>query len=314
MRPERRSQCQNNVKQLCLALQNYHDTRKIFPAALKLTDGQQFRPERAVSHRENWVIQTLPYFEQQNLFDTFDLTVPISGSDIDSPNYRARGTTLPAMLCPSDPFNSQSLFRGRNTLEGGNWARGNYGANGALGFMTVDDAGGPETRYWLDERTRGVMGVNVALKMGQITDGTSNTLLIAELRSGVSEFDPRGTWALGGQGASSLWAHGSDNDIGPNSCKPGGDGIFGCGRIKGSVGGEEGLLIECMPCDDVAGQGGPRGLHVGGILAGFVDGSVHFISDFIDKGDEWDLDPATYHTWQRLCASGDGQVMDATQF
>ncbi len=308
----RRTQCQNNVKQLGLALQNYHDVRKIFPAALKLTDGEERRPERATTHRENWVIQLLPYFEQQSLYDAFDLTVPISGTDVNSQNYRARGIELEAMICPSDAFSDQSKYRGRGA-EGGNWARGNYGANGALGFMNLDEAGGPETRYWLDERIRGVMGVNVALSMRQIGDGTSNTLLIAELRAGVSESDPRGSWALGGHGASSLWAHGSDNNIGPNSCKPGGDGFVGCGHIKGSVGGEEALVAECMPCDNIAGQAGPRSMHVGGVNAAFVDGSVHFISDFIDKGDEWILDPTSYHTWQRICASSDGQVVDLSE-
>ena len=94
---------------------------------------------------------------------------------------------------------------------------------------------------------------------------------------------------------------------------PGGDGIFGCSRIKGTVG-EETMLAECMPCDDVAGQGGPRSQHVGGVFVGFVDGSVHYIDDVIDKGAEWDLDPDTYRTWQRLCASGDGQVVDASDF
>lgn len=315
----RRSQCQNNVKQLCLALQNYHDSQKIFPASVKLSDGNENRPEFAVEHRENWVIQLLPYFEQGPLYDQFDLTVPISGSDPTHPNYIARSTTLPAMLCPSDSYNRQSLFKGRNSREGGDWARGNYGANAALGFMSIEQrpAGGPNTRYWEDSRTRGVMGLNVAISIGQVTDGTSNTLLIGELRAGLSESDPRGVWALGGHGSSSLWAHGTDNAIGPNPCLPGGDGIFGCGRIKGSVGGDATLLSECMPCDDVAGQGAPRSLHPGGVYCGFVDGSVHFISDFVDKGSEatnWDLDPATFRTWQRLCASGDEQIVDNSQF
>ena len=149
------------------------------------------------------------------------------------------------MLCPTDPFNRQSLFAGRHATEGDNWARGNYGANGALGFLTVagtNPAGGADTPYWKNPQTRGVMGMNIALSIAKITDGTSQTILIGELRAGVSEFDPRGTWALGAAGASSLWGHGTDNAIGPNACIPGGDGIFGCGRIKGSVGGEEALM------------------------------------------------------------------------
>ena len=156
--------------------------------------------------------------------------------------------------------------------------------------------------------------MNVALSIAKITDGTTHTILIGELRAGLNQYDPRGTWALGVAGASSFWAHGSDNAIGPNACVPNSDGIFGCGRIKGAQGGEEALLAECMPCDDVAGQGTVRSMHVGGAYVGFVDGSVHFISDFIDKGTLWDLDPNEYRTWQRLCASGDQQVVDQSEF
>jgi prepilin-type N-terminal cleavage/methylation domain-containing protein len=309
----RRSQCQNNVKQLGLALLNYHDTNKEFPPSVRQTGPQVNSPDTATTHRPNWVMSVLSFFEEQSLFDSFDSTVPVS----DPKNRIPRGATLVPMLCPTDAFNRESLFRGRNATEGDNWARGNYGANGALGFLTVagtNPAGGKDTPYWKNPQTRGVMGMNIALSIAKITDGTSQTILIGELRSGISEFDPRGTWALGVAGASSLWGHGTDNAIGPNSCVPGGDGIFGCGRIKGSVGGEDALLKECMPCDDIAGQGAVRSLHVNGAFVGFVDGSVHFISDFIDKGTQWNLLPEEYHTWQRLCASGDQQVVDQSEY
>jgi prepilin-type N-terminal cleavage/methylation domain-containing protein len=309
----RRSQCQNNVKQLGLALLNYHDTNKEFPPSVRLAAKHENAPELATVHQPNWVVRVLPFFEEQVLFDSFDESVSIS----DPKNRIPRGATLEAMLCPTDPFNRQSLFAGRNAAEGDNWGRGNYGANGALGFLTVggtNPAGGPNTVYWKNPQTRGVMGMNVSLSIPKITDGTSQTILLGELRAGISEFDPRGTWALGAAGASSLWGHGTDNAIGPNACIPGGDGIFGCGKIKGSVGGEEALMRECMPCDDVAGQGTVRSMHLGGAYVGFVDGSVHFISDFIDKGTQWDLAPAQYHTWQRLCASGDQQVVDQSEY
>jgi prepilin-type N-terminal cleavage/methylation domain-containing protein len=310
----RRSQCQNNVKQICLSLLNYHDTKGEFPPSLRLDSKSMNSPERATTHLQNWVVSILPYFEEQSLFDSFDDTVPVS----DPKNRIPRGTSLETMLCPSDGHNRLSLFAGRNAAEGDNWARGNYGANGALGWLNGpggnNAAGGPEMPYWKNPQTRGVMGVNVALSLKQITDGTSQTILVGELRAGLSEYDPRGTWALNTAGASSLWAHGTDNAIGPNACIPGGDGIFGCGKIKGSAGGEAGLLAECMPCDDVAGQGTARSQHTGGVFVGFVDGSVHFISDFIDKGVEWDLNPDLYHTWQRLCASGDQQVVDQSQY
>jgi hypothetical protein len=280
---------------------------------VRFADKQKNSPESATTHQPNWVLSVLSFFEEQSLRDSFNYTVPIS----DPLNRIPRGATLVPMLCPSDPYNRQALFAGRNATEGDNWARGNYGANGALGFLTVggtNPAGGADTIYWKNAQTRGVMGMNVALSISKITDGTAKTILIGELRAGISEFDPRGTWALGVAGASSLWGHGTDNANGPNACIPGGDGIFGCGRIKGSAGGEDGLMKECMPCDDVAGQGTVRSLHSGGAFVGFVDGSVHFINDFIDKGTQWDLIPAEYHTWQRLCASGDQQVVDQSEY
>jgi prepilin-type N-terminal cleavage/methylation domain-containing protein len=309
----RRSQCQNNVKQLCLALLNYHDTNKEFPPSVRFASPQSNSPEMAMLHRPNWVVNVLSYFEEQVLFDSINKTVSVS----DPLNRVPRGTPLQAMLCPTDPFNRQTLFSGRHSTEGDNWARGNYGANGALGFLTVagtNPAGNADATYWKNAQTRGVMGMNIALSISKIIDGTSQTILVGELRAGINQFDPRGTWALGAAGASSLWAHGTDNAIGPNACIPGGDGIFGCSKLKGNFGGEEALMRECMPCDDVAGQGTVRSMHFGGAYIGFVDGSVHFISDFIDKGTQWNLDPLEYHTWQRLCASGDQQVIDQSEY
>lgn len=308
----RRSQCQNNVRQWCLALQAFHDANKEFPPSLRLNKPQINSPEYATVHLANWVIDVLPYIEEQSLLDSFDLTKPIS----DPVNREQRGTPIQAMLCPTDTFNTSSMFAGRRPDEGDNWARGNYAANASIGFLTFDqavDEKSPVNR-WKKPISRGVMGVNEGLKISQISDGTSQTILIGEIRAGTSTFDPRGSWAMGGAGFSSLWGHASDNDNGPNSCIPGGDGIFGCGRIKGAFGGEENLVSECMPCDDVAGQGGVRSLHMGGVYIGFVDGSVHFINDFIDKGTMWTPDPEEYRTWQRLCASGDGQIVDKSQY
>ncbi len=71
-----------------------------------------------------------------------------------------------------------------------------------------------------------------------------------------------------------------------------------------------------MPCDGVYGniQGGVRSMHPGGAMVCFVDGSVHFISDFVDTSTYFDVDPSQYRTWQRLIASGDDQVIDQGQY
>src|SRR5690242_16630541 len=61
----RRSQCQNNVKQLCLALLNYHDAKKQFPPSVRLAAAQAGSPEMATIHQQNWVVNVLSFFEEQ---------------------------------------------------------------------------------------------------------------------------------------------------------------------------------------------------------------------------------------------------------
>src|SRR5262245_33201086 len=74
----RRSQCQNNVKQLCLALLNYHDMNEEFPPSVRLAKPQENAPEMATVHQQNWVVTVLPFFEEQSLFDSFDRKLPVS--------------------------------------------------------------------------------------------------------------------------------------------------------------------------------------------------------------------------------------------
>ena len=183
----RRSTCQSNIRQLGLALHMYHDAKKTFPPAAQFPAGTggMNAPHLATKHMANWVVSILPHLEQAPLYNSFDLTVPLS----DPLNRDWRGTELAAMLCPSDANNRVSKFAGRNAAEGDNWARGNYGANAGLGFMLLTGTGSqppycgsPDAEGWLDARIRGVMGVNVGLAIKDITDGTSSTMLVGELR------------------------------------------------------------------------------------------------------------------------------------
>ena len=72
----RRAGCQNNLKNLGLALQNYHRQFGIFPPSAKFIEGTD--PSHARDHYENWVITILPYLENQALYDSFDLSQPVS--------------------------------------------------------------------------------------------------------------------------------------------------------------------------------------------------------------------------------------------
>ena len=192
----RRVQCLNNLKQLGLALCNFHAARRTFPPSsvwrkngkLDLTnDGVENNPDLA----ENWVILILPQLEQQSLRASFDLTKPIPNPA----NAKPRSLPLTVMLCPSDVFN-QTPFNGTasslTSNLGGGWARGNYAANASLGYLGSGDrvnvtGVGQGTNFtsfgWGNRWLRGVMGANAALRADEIRDGTSKTILLAEIRA-----------------------------------------------------------------------------------------------------------------------------------
>ena len=331
----RRTQCTNNVKQLGLALMGYHDARKRYPFAITLepdnikNNGGMAGISRNPMYGPNWIIEILPYMELQNVFKQFDLKQPIS-ADI---NRTARGTMIPALICPSDP-NSQQHFQATAAMGGDNWARGNYGAMSSLihmqsGNFSFNKEKSAVTMMFWDQKpwTRGVMGGNIALSMRQVDDGTSNTIVIAELRAGLTQSDRRGIWAMGGAGASSFWGHATDDCIGPNSCLEGADNVWGFDQVIQELGGDQSarstLLSECMPAGgSTSFQATPRSTHVGGVLAGLGDGSVSFISNSISThaGSDFNWifseDDAylRYGAWEKLTCAQDGGVVNREEF
>ncbi len=327
----RRLQCQNNLKQLGLAALNYESTYGVFPPASHWVDlkpgmaANSMRMQNQNNLRENWVIMVLPFVEQQALYDAFDLSLPINHADNELP----RSTQLPVMMCPSDP-NNRTLYSGQpgssqTSNHGPNWGRGNYGANGALGFQSdaihCNDYGfggvGCAARLtaWPDRRVRGVMGANASSTVGEIRDGTSNTILLLELRAGVVAHDVRGTWAMSGAGPSACWAHGYGGDVaGPNSILPNSDDTAGCREVYDAVG-EEFLLRERMTCFQGTSthpnrQAGPRSAHPGGVFTCFADGSVHWIRDSIETS----RSISYASVWDRLNLSASGEPIPASAF
>jgi len=186
----RRTQCKNNLKQLGLALHNYHDTHLVFPPAL-IGSGRQNSPVAPISplvlNTTGWVL-ILPMHEQSALHAKYDFNQPSSvsnpygrpfpgGTADDSVNKAVYSTKLDVHLCPSDPAggvtvsespNTPSAFYSRNEAR-----RSNYLFS--TGSYTDYDA-----NYPINATRAGVFGNNGAARMGGITDGTSNTLLIGE--------------------------------------------------------------------------------------------------------------------------------------
>ena len=327
----RRAQCQNNLKQLGLALHNYHSQYQVFPPSSHWFPATAANLEQANNPnlRENWVILVLPFLEQQALLDKFDLAKPIcDDSDTSSGgfvknNKVARGTQLSVMRCPSDGY-SRRPFNGSASSAtsqlGDNWARGNYAANAALGKMTltghsgIEAAAFPESAGWKSPFVRGVMGANCSVSIEEIRDGTSNTILLGEIRAGVVNIDPRGVWAMSGGCPSALWAHGWLGDAnGPNAPWEAADDTNGCSDTQAAVGGIEKLAKMGMPCavgTRANYQQAARSLHVGGVHVGLADGSVHFMSNHIQLG----TSSSNLGVWDRLNLSADGLPISAASY
>ncbi|MFO0897511.1 MAG: DUF1559 domain-containing protein [Pirellulales bacterium] len=313
----RRIQCVNNLKQMALACHNYHDQHKWLPTGANW-DPKTSDVSTSDNFRPNWIILVLPFVEQQATYNAFDLTKYISHAN----NRLARGTNIPAFFCPTDASQQRNKFQpipGKQA-EGDNWARNNYACNGTLtDARQVNSPTGSGTTYANDPNYGGVMTIGGSLRLGDITDGTSNTLLLGEVRVGLTEFDRRGTWAMGVPGASLLMWHGSTgDDNGPNPCNEASDDTENCSWLMGNQPGAPGatqMIAECMTCwqGSDSFQAAPRSRHPGGVMTAVGDASVHFVSDNIDRGiGPWN--PAGRWTvWDRYCAAGDGVALDMSK-
>ena len=293
----RRTQCINHLKQLSLACLNYEAAFGYLPPAMQFDSGEN--PTRSDNYRANWVILILPYLEQQNLADAFNHNNYISHAV----NRTARGTMLETMICPTDTGHEEFCNQ-----ENGNWARGNYAAN--VGLVRLNHLFA-RSNDWKHPQRGGVMGCNASRSMGGIRDGTSNTLMLAEVRVGLHPIDRRGTWAMGTAGASALVWHGHGGDAnGINPANNNSDDIENCNTLPQAI--KDRLMPErmsCwMPCPSY--QAAPRSQHIGGVHAAFCDGSVHFLSEYIENGGPWG---GCCRVWDLLNLANDGIPIDSAK-
>lgn len=175
----RRAQCSNHIKQWALASHNYHDTYLAFPmtnAQNYLPNVQGFSPQARI----------LPFIEQSNLQAQFDFSQPAFTGPFNAlvPNPQfavAFATPLKIALCPSDPAKVLNLGAGGTNYSG-------------INYM-VSFGSGTKQHYDLRWRTDGFVYENSGVRFADITDGSSNTVLMSEtVRSVGPDFTlPAGT-------------------------------------------------------------------------------------------------------------------------
>jgi hypothetical protein len=325
----RRITCTNNLRNVALAVLTFHDAKDRYPNAIattKTATGTEVVPNVTSTDARlygNWAIDVLPFLEQQALFRRFTLTAttPLTHAS----NADAIATPLAVFRCPSDSFNAEP-FTGRTGTV--NWARGNYALNSAQFYPDIQflqwyrgDTTPPTSSTFI-ERLAFNVGISVVdgadRSAKDLTDGTSNTILLAEIRTGLGGSDRRGVWAMGMCGSNFVCRHASNLINGVNDCAPGSDDVHGTTDIVPQIG-EAKLMAECMMPDkvwSVSGQSVVRSVHHGGVFVSLADGSTRFISDFIDGGSvgsgAWlgetraaDIAQENFRVWQRLNAGAD---------
>jgi prepilin-type N-terminal cleavage/methylation domain-containing protein len=264
-----RVQCANNLKQLALAVHNYHAARETFPPNSLYT----FDP---TAPNWSWLAHILPEIEQDNLFAQAN----IGGSPANNINQSLPqiATRVKTFLCPSDPdarkgpvshpsnFDMYDPVLGPLTYEvtcyraniGSNWGGGPPGSplwwgtdpqwcnpdpNNPNPNLTYDGCGAGNGVIWENNRP---------LRLTDITDGTSNTIMIGE--------------ALTGKDYQNAWCH-MDNAIATCSYPP---------NAKNPATGKD------YPPDQWWNRYAFTSAHPGGVQFAMTDGSVRFLADTID--------------------------------
>jgi prepilin-type N-terminal cleavage/methylation domain-containing protein len=322
----RRSSCGNNLKQLGLALQNYHDARKVFPCAT-ISTNDLVTSSAPGSYGPTWVVALLPFIEGGNVITLYNKQAFWMDN---AANLSFRACNLPFMICPSDSF-AATPCDGTQIAVGttvGPWARGCYAANTTVKYVTYSSIGGntvTNAAGWADLQGRGVMYPNQACSMKQIIDGTSKTVAVAEVRADPDPAVGRGVWALQGWG-SDLCGHGANSwlftqytqnlNIGPNNAgsatnvatNGNGDQTNACGSNNGNVSAMQQYLLG-MGCTYNTAKNnaciGPKSQHPGGVLSVFCDGSVHWLDDSIQVGNPLPKGSPTLGYWEYLFLSAD---------
>jgi prepilin-type N-terminal cleavage/methylation domain-containing protein/prepilin-type processing-associated H-X9-DG protein len=258
----RRSQCQNNLKQISLACLNHENTFKALPAGFTNWNTD-------VKH--TWASYMLPYVEQGNMFVEIDFSVPswyygAATGWTNSPEWVAR--QFPFYLCPSDIGPGPGLHTEVSRF----FAHGNYSGNAGIrpwwqAYQTENytNLAIPEVARGPFEKVFG--GENQGIPLSKVVDGTSNTVMVGEIRQ-FPGFDARGVLYLG---SGCFYSHEST----PNTAAT--DSVEWCTEEA----------VPEAPCTvQFSGSRGPfrqtaRSKHVGGVQVAYCDGHVEFINNEI---------------------------------
>ena len=296
----RRSQCSNNLKQIGLALQNYHNTFTSFPPARVRTNGTPLGFNTWDTSNISWHARILPQLEQQARYDRISFERWLWWNDASDPNRIAASTEVAVFRCPSDGGRGGISWRDPvtgNRVAGpageADWAKTNY--VGCVGDDTnlQHDPRLPGASWWrASGLSRTVRGGT--LSMADVNDGTSNTLAISECLIG---FPQHGNGPTENSTAIRPTMPASANEVNAkfNGCETyalGTDNVNARGNrwLQGFYPSHFLFTTLMTPNAKLWDCGGndysvmytARSRHPGGVQGVLVDGSVQFFSESID--------------------------------
>ncbi len=319
----RRTQCTNNLKQLGLALHNYHDTYKRFPS---LGQGTADVVSAGNYAHLSGVAVMLPFMEQTPLYDQLTSPqvsppfpawgpVPWAGS-----SFRPFLQKVPGVLCPSDVTDVSGYTP--------QFPNTNY--NFCVGDQIMNTVFWDNGRGWGSLKPRGIFGRYSFHKIADITDGTSNTIAMSEHTVNPAQLrrNIHGNYVEGAPldgtnpAAHCLVYKGPGTTIAATAPMLPYDmrGVAWCWGTMEASGFNTVLPPNSVGCTDAFAEWGsgnifpPDSFHPGGVNALLADGSTRFISDTIDTGDltlpEPYLSGATispYGVWGALGSKAGGE-------
>jgi prepilin-type N-terminal cleavage/methylation domain-containing protein/prepilin-type processing-associated H-X9-DG protein len=294
----RRSQCSNNLKQLGIALHNYHDTYGKFP--VNYLDWSQ-----SPQHRGSHLVRLFPFMEQGPLHAQMNFALPGVEDSVDGNGKLLRSYIIPTLICPSDAHDGRhpgDPNRGLTNYAGSMGAQlmqSNTGCalNTIVGVGPGDANGDGESWFGTGDRERGdhgdfgrISGVfgrggdangfkPWAANFAAIKDGTSQVIAIGEVRPLCGDHSVNG-WMH----SNAIW-FATTAPINYNTC-PGERGLNSDDNVN-------------PPCNRLASWNTSMGFkssHPGGAQFVFADGSVHFLTETIN-----------YTTYQSLGDRRDGR-------
>lgn len=283
----RLSQCKNNLKQLGLALHQFHDTHRNFPPGYTSRDVTDTDPASDESGPGfAWGTMILPMLEQDTLYQPIDFNDNAHDHHHHDDHVHRNGelgtTVLPIFRCPSDP--SPDRFTVDDGDDHFEMASANY--IGVYGYGSVTLAPGKPN-------PAGLLYRNSKVRIANILDGTSKTLLVGErahthqFAPGMSEVAANSTWyaAVPGVFRSAGMATMPMMREGPASL------------VLGHVGQDAPMHMNHRPntTNHIVNF---SSRHTGGVQFLMADGSVHFLNESID-----------YNTFRWLGQRDDGNVV-----